>query len=653
MTSTSFLGNLGLWTLISSVVLLLAFLATLMSKSLASLRHFIWVTAFGILLVVPAVCQFVPAKFTFVATTALVEVPLDSFSKIDNSSDVAPNVFQTAAPVAEPFDWKPALSVVAWIWVIGFFTIIAKAMSGVFQANSMRRESQLKEIANVHLPRRNLEVRVSTSRRPPSALTWGTFRPVVILPQESENWSPEKLKVVMLHEFAHVRRLDSLSQLLALGICAVYWFNPLVWLAAKRLRADAEMAADDAAIRSGISPVAYAAELLKIATEFGHQRQPLSTIGVSLMKQSQIETRIMSIVDPTNRRRGVAKIQGISVVALGAIAAVLIVALRPGIATAQAPQVPLLDRSDKSPGIFEEVPVITEVPVQLRSRQDKKSTKKLAKAKRLRSVKIEERMTPPRVFSVPPMVDVPVYIPPRASSMPPMVEVPVNTPPRASSIPPIIEVPTNNPPSPSLTGKVPPAEIKPNVAIQGQLKTPPISIKPWQSSPKLYVQGSTWKQGKLLLKPWTKTAPLTLKRGATWTQSKLHLKPWTKPAPFTLKGGASWTQSKAQYKPWTKPAPLTLKGGTNWTQRKVQYKPLILTAPLMLKGQAILPLRWRAKPVSPAANLKFQPKVVPSPNLKTKPWNEVRADQKAGSARVKGATGSHEEIAEAKNKKGE
>jgi hypothetical protein len=154
-------------------------------------------------------------------------------------------------------------------------------------------------------------------------MTWGFMNPVVIVPQESEGWSQERLEAVLLHELAHVRRFDSVSQLIAALACAVYWFNPSVWLCARAMRAEAEIAADDTVLLMGIKPSVYARELVRIAAELGTRRQPYSTIGVPVMKKSKIESRVQAILDPsTRRRRGITTVQ---VLTTAAIAGALLV----------------------------------------------------------------------------------------------------------------------------------------------------------------------------------------------------------------------------------------------------------------------------------------------------------------------------------------
>ena len=65
--------------------------------------------------------------------------------------------------------------------------------------------------------------------------TAGWIRPVILLPDEYSTWSRERLEVVLLHEMSHIRRMDIVPHLLSEVARVIYWFNPLVWLAAARL----------------------------------------------------------------------------------------------------------------------------------------------------------------------------------------------------------------------------------------------------------------------------------------------------------------------------------------------------------------------------------------------------------------------------------
>jgi hypothetical protein len=72
----------------------------------------------------------------------------------------------------------------------------------------------------------------------------------------------------------------------------VYWFHPLCWLAAARLRIESERACDDAALRIGLLPSGYAGHLLDLARAFNPQP------AIPMATTSHLESRVKSILDP-------------------------------------------------------------------------------------------------------------------------------------------------------------------------------------------------------------------------------------------------------------------------------------------------------------------------------------------------------------------
>jgi Tol biopolymer transport system component/beta-lactamase regulating signal transducer with metallopeptidase domain len=139
-------------------------------------------------------------------------------------------------------------------------------------------------------------------------MTWGFWRPVVLLPLQAKDWPFIQYRDVLLHELAHIKRGDHLTQLIGQVACALYWFNPLVWVATRRLRIEYERACDDQVLNMGTRPSDYAGHLLEVARSF----QGLGGIGqatVALARSSQLADRILAILDekksrmPANRRR--------------------------------------------------------------------------------------------------------------------------------------------------------------------------------------------------------------------------------------------------------------------------------------------------------------------------------------------------------------
>src|SRR6266550_890142 len=144
-------------------------------------------------------------------------------------------------------------------------------------------------------------VRLLQSQGPAMPMTWGIRRPAILLPAEANDWTPARRRDVLLHELAHVKRHDFLIHLIARIACAVYWFHPLVWLAATRLREERERACDDHVLRAGATPSEYASHLLEIARGLRAARAT-SLASVAMARPAQLSTRLIAVLD-TRRRR--------------------------------------------------------------------------------------------------------------------------------------------------------------------------------------------------------------------------------------------------------------------------------------------------------------------------------------------------------------
>ena len=88
----------------------------------------------------------------------------------------------------------------------------------------------------------------------------GALRPVVIVPQAQEgDLLNGALDRVLMHELAHQARRDCLWNLLARAVCTAGFFQPLLWVLARRLEEAGEDAADDRVLAAGADVRAYAA----------------------------------------------------------------------------------------------------------------------------------------------------------------------------------------------------------------------------------------------------------------------------------------------------------------------------------------------------------------------------------------------------------
>jgi carboxyl-terminal processing protease len=139
-------------------------------------------------------------------------------------------------------------------------------------------------------------------------MTWGLARPVILLPECARGWSRERLKMVFLHELAHVRRGDYMTQLFARTVCAIHWFNPLAWLALARMRVEQERACDDLALAHGFDPADYARHLLAIVSR-NKPRSGSLAVASAVSSSAHVEHRLRSILDPSQDRRALGRRQ--------------------------------------------------------------------------------------------------------------------------------------------------------------------------------------------------------------------------------------------------------------------------------------------------------------------------------------------------------
>ncbi len=129
--------------------------------------------------------------------------------------------------------------------------------------------------------------------------TAGTWRPTIILPAGADNWSASQRRSVLLHELAHVKRVDVLAQLVAGIACAFHWFNPLAWHGLTQMRKLRELACDDLVLAGGEVPSDYAEVLLRIAREY----RPGSLSGaIAMARGTNVEHRILAILNAAQDR---------------------------------------------------------------------------------------------------------------------------------------------------------------------------------------------------------------------------------------------------------------------------------------------------------------------------------------------------------------
>ena len=125
-------------------------------------------------------------------------------------------------------------------------------------------------------------------------LTYGILRPVILLPSEI-HLDEEEFLCIMEHEWVHIRRNDVfVKYLMCLAVC-VYWFHPLVWMMARLLEQDMEIACDEEALDKypDCFKKTYALSLIRLAQG---RRDSLWPVRACFARHSEIEERIRMIM---------------------------------------------------------------------------------------------------------------------------------------------------------------------------------------------------------------------------------------------------------------------------------------------------------------------------------------------------------------------
>ena len=203
----------------------------------------------------------------------------------------------------------PLRTVLLTIWALGAAVVLLRlAMGTMIVARLARRGARVDDGGWLSLAQRlanTLRIQrpliLLRGDRLGVPVTWGIVYPIVLLPEDADEWSEERRRYVLVHEMAHVKRLDALTQLLGQVALALFWFDPLVWIANRRLQLEREHACDDYVLRHGTQPSTYAADLLSMVQSLGtpaHRSAQPAFAALAMARRSEFEGRMLSILDP-------------------------------------------------------------------------------------------------------------------------------------------------------------------------------------------------------------------------------------------------------------------------------------------------------------------------------------------------------------------
>ena len=227
-------------------------------------------------------------------------------------------------------------SAIIFAWTIGFLAVAGWLFMGRVRLRRIARDAwplasaDWRRILDAARAEAGVtrEVKLSSSSVVSTPLTWGTRAPIILLPEEALDWHEEHRRVVLRHEMAHIARGDSLVQLLAGFVCAIYWFHPLAWMIERRLRAECERACDDQVVSLGTPAADYAAHLLEVARSARSFGAP-GFLSVAMARPSQLEGRLLAVLNESRQRVAASRAERLAAIAISVFVLLPLAAFRP------------------------------------------------------------------------------------------------------------------------------------------------------------------------------------------------------------------------------------------------------------------------------------------------------------------------------------
>ena len=261
----------------STLVALVAWLVTLaLRRERAGVRYGVWLVA-SIKFLVPfaALTRLGTGLGWHPIVAASSSLPynatLDTVGQPFSQSVIRAAAHESMAPAADAIGGVLP-GVLIGVWILGAAALLAAWIVRWRRVRAVVRSSARVESGWVFDTVRRIEQAAGLSRAiaivsSDSSLEPGVFgilRPTLVWPSRMhEHLSGGQVEAIIAHEVAHVRRRDNLAATLHMCVQAAFWFHPLVWWIGARLVDERERACDEAVVRGGSEPEAYAESILK------------------------------------------------------------------------------------------------------------------------------------------------------------------------------------------------------------------------------------------------------------------------------------------------------------------------------------------------------------------------------------------------------
>ena len=265
-------------------------------------RHALWLPVVLVLLVPVLPASRFSVENGFLSMPVIVETMAQS---AEAQPAVVQEAFVETPAVAEPASWQPGgWQILFATWLLGACGVLV--VGGVGYRRSLRRIAREAVVTSVEIEewvarvahqlgmKRLPRVMVSTAVDSPAVA--GLLRPVLLLPASfPDGFSAGEARMVLVHELTHLSRHDLPLNWLLCVLQALHWFNPLLWLAFARMRADRETACDAQVLGADAEDrrADYGHALLKLQHTVSQPALGLAFVGI--FERAGMRSRIRAI----------------------------------------------------------------------------------------------------------------------------------------------------------------------------------------------------------------------------------------------------------------------------------------------------------------------------------------------------------------------
>ena len=318
--------KISLW-MTPILLLALLLLPKISQRYTAKLSYFVWLVI-AVRLIAPWSLTLpeerIPIQLEVPQERIVQWVPMELYQPLDEAKweQIQEERVRAGLPEREiPIEEKSGIKTIdalVLVWLVGaVISLLRTAVSTLQLKNLLRRwekspSEKTQEFYEKTAGEKRPPLAVSSVLETPMAV--GLFHTKIYLPHEE--YMEQEMEMIFRHELIHWRRKDLWYKCLLLLARSIHWFNPFVWLMAKRANRDLEISCDGEAVKEKDMAYrkAYSLMILQEA-ERGLQKQAALTTCFTDGKRA-LQERLVEIMNGKQRKKGMALVAMTLVLAL-------------------------------------------------------------------------------------------------------------------------------------------------------------------------------------------------------------------------------------------------------------------------------------------------------------------------------------------------